>query len=295
VASPCRTTQADLQSRQDHSLHTRGRYLAATIQLHDPRQSWGEPSADVTLTIVEICEQPSPSRSRHDRGGQPSPSTCWPMTTCGGPTIGIVASPCPTRQAHLHATGRSPTPRFRLRRIDDFTYTIGNGHGDSRRRRVTVEVTPATSQHLRERYTYRRRSCCRQPPPRPSHATSALGRSRRNWLKSTANAARWRRRRPRPALRLADGTRLAHEMSGTKRPTQLGAWVRVPELSADQRPSTCSITASPTLPRSEAQPQSVWQDISRSAFAGTGEAAEEGPTSRGRHACRSTRRQGGGS
>ena len=148
---------------------------------------------------------------------------------------------------------------------DDFTYTIGNGKGDTSKATVTVEVMAASSVDVYANgYAHRRRLAI--------PVSSAKGSSHENfplwveltgsWLKSTDNGGKVVSLEGHDVhFELADGTSLAHELEHYDPVNgKLGAWVRLPELHADQPTVLLLYYGKAGLAESEADPQTVWQD-----------------------------------
>jgi hypothetical protein len=148
---------------------------------------------------------------------------------------------------------------------DDFTYTIGNGQGGTAKARVTIDVTPASIAAV-----YANGYACRRRLAIP--AGSAKGTSHQNfplwvelagsWLKSTANGGKVASADGHDLrFELEGGTRLAHELEHYDAVAgKLGAWVRLPELGAEQPTVLLLYYGKPGLAASEAEPETVWQD-----------------------------------
>ncbi len=148
---------------------------------------------------------------------------------------------------------------------DDFTYTIGSGKGDTSKATVTVEVMAASSVDVYANgYAHRRRLAI--------PVSSAKGSSHENfplwveltgsWLKSTDNGGKVVSLEGHDLrFELADGTSLAHELEHYDPVNgKLGAWVRLPELHADQPTVLLLYYGKAGLAESAADPQAVWQD-----------------------------------
>jgi hypothetical protein len=149
--------------------------------------------------------------------------------------------------------------------FDDFTYTIGNDRGGTARARVTIEVTPAVEANVYANgYSYRRRIVV--------PASSARGGSHANfplwvelsgaWLKSTTDDGKMASTDGRDLrFELENGTKLAHEIEHYDAGAgKLGAWVRLPELNADQPTVILVHYGKADLAESEENPSAVWQD-----------------------------------
>jgi hypothetical protein len=157
------------------------------------------------------------------------------------------------------------TPSAGFVGTDDFTYTIGNGKGDTSKATVMIEVTPAVVNDVYPNgYGFRRRIVI--------PASSAKGGSHENFplwvdlgsnrLRSTANGGHVANAAGHDLrFELDDGTKLAHELERYDSTSgNLGAWVRVPQLQGDTETSLFLYYGNSEVAESEAAPQAVWQD-----------------------------------
>jgi hypothetical protein len=225
--------------------------------------------ATVTLAVAEILEIPVAFDD------QVTTEAALPVTIDvlandalpAGQQISIVAVTLPFKGKLAFNPDKTitytPNPGFVG--IDDFTYTIGNGQGGTAKAKVTVDVTPASIAAV-----YANGYACRRRLAIP--AGSARGTSHQNfplwvelagsWLKSTANGGKVASADGRDLrFELEGGIRLAHELEHYDAVAgKLGAWVRLPELGAEQPTVLLLYYGKPGLAASEAEPMAVWSD-----------------------------------
>ena len=224
--------------------------------------------ASVVMTIVEVAETPvaADDEVSTEAGVPVTIDVLANDDLPAGQEIGIVAVTLPYRGKLTFNPDKTitytPNPGFVG--IDDFTYTISNGKGGTAKARVTVEVTAATVATYANGYGYRRRIVV--------PASSAKGGSHTNfplwveldgsWLKSTVDGGKVASQDGHDLrFELTDGTKLAHELEHYDAGAgKLGAWVRLPELGAEQPTIALLYYGNPEVAASEAEPAAVWQD-----------------------------------
>jgi hypothetical protein len=226
-------------------------------------------SANVTLVVVEILEIPVAfdDQVTTEAGLPVTIDVLANDVLPAGQQIAIVAVTLPFKGNLAFKPDKTITytPNSGFVGIDDFTYTIGNGQGGTAKAKVTVDVSPAsTAAVYANGYAYRRRLVI--------PAGAAKGTSHENfplwvelagsWLKSTANGGKVASADGHDLrFELEGGTRLAHELEHYDAVAgKLGAWVRLPELGAEQPTVLLLYYGKPGLAASEAEPETVWQD-----------------------------------
>lgn len=226
-------------------------------------------TAEVALDIVEITEPPvAVDDSIEIEAGQPV--TIDVLANDSLPAdqeINIIALTLPYRGTLVFNADKTITytPNAGFVGIDDFAYTIGNGKGDTSKATVTVEVTaPAEASSYVNGYAYRRRIVV--------PASAAMGATHMgfplwlelsgDWLKSVDSGGRVASPSGHDLrFELEDGTKLPHEIERYDAASgRLDAWVRLPELSAEQATTLLLYYGKPGQGESEADPAPIWQD-----------------------------------
>jgi len=157
------------------------------------------------------------------------------------------------------------TPDSGFAGIDDFTYTVGDGRGGTATATAVIEVVASTEVSVYANgYAYRRRLAVPAEAARGSAHTGfplwvTLA---EDWLRSTAHGGRVASDAGHDIrFELEDGTKLAHEIDDYDPAAgRLGAWVRLPELHADQPTVVLLYYGKDGLTEGEADPVPVWQD-----------------------------------
>ena len=226
-------------------------------------------SASVLLTIVETAEPPT-AADDHVVTEADVPVTIDVLGNDqlpAGQQIRIVAVTLPFKgKLVFNPDGTiTYTPNTGFIGFDDFTYTIGNGLGGIAKATVAIDVMPPSIADVYANgYAYRRRLAI--------PASAARGNTHENfplwvelagsWLKSTANGGKVVSADGHDLrFELAGGTKLAHELEHYDAVAgELGAWVRLPELGAEQPTVVLLYYGKAGLAATEAKPETVWQD-----------------------------------
>lgn len=237
-----------------------------TYAIRDARG--GSSAAGVTLTVIEIAEQPNAIDDHV-------------VTEAGVPvTIDVLANDdLPADQQNRIVAVTLPfkgkiafnpdgtityTPNAGFTGFDDFTYTVGNGEGGTSKAIVTIEVTSATvANSYPNGYGYRRRIVVPAQGADQSTVNDAviLFAEEAVWLRSVENGGKVASPEGLDLrFELANGSKLDHEIehydpAGGK----LLVWIRLPSWTLTQQIQIMVYYGNPSTSASEANPAGVWQ------------------------------------
>lgn len=226
-------------------------------------------SASVLLAIVETVAQPTAADDHvaTEAGVPVTIDILGNDELPAGQEIRIVAMTLPFRGKLAFNPDKTITytPNTGFVGIDDFTYTIGNGLGGTAKATVAIDVMPSSITDVYANgYAYRRRLAI--------PASAARGNTHENfplwvelagsWLKSMTIGGKVASADGHDLrFELAGGTKLAHDLEHYDAVAgKLGAWVRLPELDAEQPTVLLLYYGKAGLAASEAEPETVWQD-----------------------------------